>query len=118
MLFVLSLGIVRLLRQEFVPSQDMSRFGIRFQTPVGSSLDTTERVLGQIERFLQTRPEVDMYGGFVGGGGGEVNSGFVFVTMKDPADRPVDPKRGPAAVPAGVHGRRARRPATSPARAS
>jgi HAE1 family hydrophobic/amphiphilic exporter-1 len=94
-LFVLSLGIVKLLRQEFIPSQDMSRFGIRFQTPVGSSLDTSERILSQIEAFLRTRPEVDMYGGFVGGfGGGEVNSGFVFVTLKDPADRPVDPKLG------------------------
>ncbi len=95
LLFVLSLGIVGLLRQEFIPSQDMSRFGIRFQTPVGSSLDTSERILSQIERFLQSRPEVDMFGGFVGGfGGGEVNSGFLFVTMKDPADRPVDPKTG------------------------
>ena len=95
LLFVLSLGIVGLLRQEFIPSQDMSRFGIRFQTPVGSNLDATERILSQIERFLQSRPEVDMFGGFVGGfGGGEVNSGFLFVTMKDPADRPVDPKTG------------------------
>jgi multidrug efflux pump subunit AcrB len=94
-LFVLSLGIVKLLRQEFIPSQDMSRFGIRFQLPVGSSLDTSERILSQIEAFLRTRPEVDMYGGFVGGfGGGEVNSGFVFVTLKDPRDRPVDPKLG------------------------
>ena len=94
-LFVLSLGIVKLLRQEFIPSQDMSRFGLRFQTPVGSSLDTSEKVLSQIERFLQTRPEVEMYGGFVGGfGGGEVNSGFVFVTLKEAADRPVDPKAG------------------------
>ena len=56
LLFVLSLGIVELLRQEFIPSQDMSRFGIRFQTPVGSSLDTSERILSQIERFLQSRP--------------------------------------------------------------
>lgn len=94
-LFVLSLFIGKLLRQEFIPSQDMGRFGIRFQTPVGSSLDTTERVLAQIERFLQGRPEVEKYGGFVGGfGGGEVNSGFVFVTMKEPRDRPVDPKAG------------------------
>jgi multidrug efflux pump subunit AcrB len=94
-LFVASLGIVKLLRQEFIPSQDMSRFGIRFQTPVGSSLETTDRVLGEIERFLQSRPEVERYGGFVGGfGGGEVNSGFVFVTMKDPPQRPVDPKAG------------------------
>lgn len=94
-LFVLSLGIVGLLRQEFVPAQDMSRFGIRFQTPVGSSLETSERVLDQIEAFLRTRPEVDMYGGFVGGfGGGEVNSGFTFVTMKEPHERPRDPKTG------------------------
>ncbi len=94
-LFVLSLGIVKLLRQEFVPSQDMSRFGVRFQTPVGSSLDTSERVLDQVESFMRSRPEVDMYGGFVGGfGGGEVNSGFVYVTMKEPRDRPPDPTTG------------------------
>jgi HAE1 family hydrophobic/amphiphilic exporter-1 len=94
-LFVLSLGIINLLRQEFIPSQDMSRFGLRFQTPVGSSLDTSERVLNQIERYLQARPDVDIYGGFLGGfGGGEVNSGFVFVTMKDQGERPVDPKTG------------------------
>jgi hydrophobe/amphiphile efflux-1 (HAE1) family protein len=94
-LFVASLGIIGLLRQEFVPAQDMSRFGIRFQTPVGSSLETSERVLDQIEAFLRTRPEVDMYGGFVGGfGGGEVNSGFTFVTLKEPHDRPRDAKTG------------------------
>jgi multidrug efflux pump len=94
-LFVLSLGIIKLLRQEFIPSQDMSRFGLRFQTPVGTSLDTTERILSQIERFLQSRPDVDIYGGFVGGfGGGEVNSGFVFVTMKEQGERPVDPETG------------------------
>ena len=94
-LFVASLGIVRLLRQEFVPVQDMSRFGIRFQTPVGSSLETSERVLDEIERFLVARPEVEKYGGFVGGfGGGEVNSGFVFVTMKERAERPVDATTG------------------------
>ena len=41
------------------PRQDMSRFGMRFQTPVGSSIETTERVLDQIEAFLRARPEVD-----------------------------------------------------------
>src|SRR5512139_3149589 len=93
-LFVLSLGIIKLLRQEFIPSQDMSRFGMRYQTPVGSSLDTSERIFYEIERFLRSRPEVEMYGGGVGGFGGEVNNGFVYVTMKDPRDRPVDPKTG------------------------
>jgi len=93
-LFVASLGIVGLLRQEFVPTQDMSRFGMRFQTPVGSSMETTERVLDQIERFLRGRPEIEKYGGFIGGFGGEVNSGFVFVTMQEKGDRPKDAKTG------------------------
>jgi HAE1 family hydrophobic/amphiphilic exporter-1 len=93
-LFVASLGILKLLRQEFIPSQDMSRFGLRYQTPVGTSLDTSERIFNEIERFLRSRPEVEMYGGGVGGFGGEVNNGFVYVTMKDQRDRPVDPKTG------------------------
>jgi len=93
--FVLSLGILRFLRSEFIPSQDMSRFLVRFQTPVGTSLDATDRVFRQIETFLDTRPEVLKYSGAVGGfGGGEVNTGIVFITMKDPGQRPVDPKRG------------------------
>jgi HAE1 family hydrophobic/amphiphilic exporter-1 len=93
--FVVSLGIVGFLRQEFIPPQDMSRFLVRFQTPVGSSLDATDRVFKQLEDYMDSRPEVLKYGGAVGGfGGGEVNTGVVFVTMKDKGDRPIDPKRG------------------------
>jgi hydrophobe/amphiphile efflux-1 (HAE1) family protein len=93
--FVLSLGIVRFLRQEFIPAQDMSRFLVRFQTPVGTSLDATDRVFRQLEAYMDSRPEVFKYGGAVGGfGGGEVNTGVVFVTMHDKRDRPIDPKRG------------------------
>ena len=58
-----------LLRQEFIPAQDMSRFGMRFQTPVGTSLDATDRFFRQIEAFLRSRPEVDLYAGIVGGFG-------------------------------------------------
>ena len=55
-LFVASLGIIGLLRQEFIPSQDMSRFTMRFQTPVGSSLDVTDRYFSQIESYLIDAP--------------------------------------------------------------
>jgi multidrug efflux pump len=93
--FVASLGIVHFLRSEFIPAQDMSRFLVRFQTPVGSSLDATDRVFKQLEAYFAERPEVLKYSGAVGGfGGGEVNTGIVFVTMKDPGERPIDPKRG------------------------
>jgi hydrophobe/amphiphile efflux-1 (HAE1) family protein len=93
--FVLSLGLVRFLRSEFVPSQDMSRVLVRFQTPVGTSLDATDRVFRQIEEFVSGRPEVLKYSGAVGGfGGGEVNTGIMFITMFDPEERPLDPKLG------------------------
>jgi HAE1 family hydrophobic/amphiphilic exporter-1 len=93
--FVLSLGIVGFLRSEFVPAQDTSMFMVRFQTPVGSSMDATDRVFRQIEDFLKSRGEIHKFVGFIGGfGGGEVNTGFMFVSMKHPRERPVDPATG------------------------
>ena len=91
--FLLSLGTIGLLRQEFIPSQDMSRFTIRFQTPVGTSLDATDRYFRQIETFLMSRPEVTLFAGSVGGGS-DVNSGQAYVNMKEPRERPVDPEKG------------------------
>lgn len=91
--FVLSLGTVRLLRQEFIPSQDMSRFTIRYQTPIGTSLDATDRYFRRIESYLISRPEVALFAGSVGGGS-DVNSGQAYVNMKEPRERPVDPKTG------------------------
>lgn len=94
-LFTLSLLIVRLLPQEFVPSQDMSRFTLRFTTPVGSSLDATDRYFTQVEKFLISRPEVTLFAGSIGGfGGSDVNTGNAWVNMKEPRDRPRDPKLG------------------------
>jgi multidrug efflux pump len=93
--FLLSLGLLGLLRMEFIPSQDTNMFMARIQTPVGTSLDATNRAFKQAEEFLSTRPEVERYFGVIGGfGGGEVNTGFVFVTLKEPGQRPRDPGRG------------------------
>ena len=92
---VSSFGIFPLLRKEFVPTQDTSLFQLRFQTPVGSSLDATDRAFTQIEQILAARPEVTRYFGIVGGfGGSEVNSGFMFVTLEEPHERPPDPASG------------------------
>ena len=91
--FPLSLGIIALLRQEFIPSQDMSRFTLRFQTPVGTSLDATDRYFRQIESYMMTRPEVTLFAGSVGGGS-DVNSGQAYVNLLEPRDRPVDPATG------------------------
>ncbi len=118
-LFVLSLGIVKLLRSEFVPAQDMSRFGIRFQTPVGSALDTTDRVFRQIEEL----PRATARGrALLRIRRRRRRRGQQRHRLRDdegPARSADRPAARPPAEPAGVHGRRApgdqRR---SPARAS
>jgi multidrug efflux pump subunit AcrB len=64
--FFASLFIVKALRWEFVPSQDTNFFLARIQTPVGSSLDATDRAFQQAEGFLRSRPEVERYFGVIG----------------------------------------------------
>jgi hydrophobe/amphiphile efflux-1 (HAE1) family protein len=89
LLFVASLGMLKIIRQEFVPPQDQSRFLVSVQTPMGSSLDFTDKVLQELEAKLKARPEVDSYFVILGGfGGGLVNQANMFVTLKEIKDRP------------------------------
>ncbi len=90
--FVGSLYLVKLVKKEFVPPQDQSMLIVRFETPVGSSLDYTYQKFNQVEKYISARQEYLGYYGLVGGfGGGDLNTGFVFITMKDPSERPIDP---------------------------
>jgi hydrophobe/amphiphile efflux-1 (HAE1) family protein len=85
--FAASMYIFKSLPSEFVPSQDQSRLMIRLQTAVGSDLSETDRVFQRAENFLMNRPETLKVFGAVGGFGGGVNSGVLFVTMKPPGER-------------------------------
>lgn len=90
--FIGSLLFLKALRKEFLPSQDQSMFMCRLQTPVGSSIVFTDERFKQAEGFVLSRPEVSGYFSAIGGfGGGEVNSGMIFVTLKEPRVRPVVP---------------------------
>ncbi|MBI2496280.1 MAG: efflux RND transporter permease subunit [Candidatus Omnitrophica bacterium] len=90
--FAASLGFVSILRKEFVPPQDQSMFLVRLQTPVGSSIELTDGKFKLAEAIAMSRPEIRRYFGAIGGfGGGEVNTGVLFVTFKPPRERPVVP---------------------------
>ncbi|MBI4063710.1 MAG: efflux RND transporter permease subunit [Elusimicrobia bacterium] len=91
--FAASLLLAGLLRKEFVPPQDQSMFMARIQTPVGSSLEFTDAKFRLAEEWLLKQPAMNRYFGAVGGfGGGEVNTGLLFVTLKSPRERPKNEK--------------------------
>jgi HAE1 family hydrophobic/amphiphilic exporter-1 len=81
--------------KEFVPAQDQGRFMMRMQTPVDSSLEYTDGKFREVEKLLIARPEIDRVYTAVGGfGGGEVNSGIMFITLKEKRARGKNPKTG------------------------
>ncbi len=88
-IFIASLALTKTLKKEFVPSQDQSRFLARMILPLGTSMEKTNEVFKKAEALLMERPELRNYYSAVGGfTGGQVNTGFLFITMKSPKDRP------------------------------
>jgi hydrophobe/amphiphile efflux-1 (HAE1) family protein len=88
-IFLLSLITIKSLRKEFLPPQDQSRFLVTIYTPMGSSLNFTDRVFKNAEKIFASRSEIEKYYVAVGGfGGGLVNQGISFVTLKNPSERP------------------------------
>jgi multidrug efflux pump subunit AcrB len=76
------------LPSEFVPSQDQSRLMLRLQTAVGSNLQETDQILKRAEKFVNEQPEVLRVFAVIGGfGGGGVNSGVMFLTLKPRDER-------------------------------
>ena len=91
---VASFGLVRFVGKEFSPVQDQSMFLIRFQTPVDASLAYTDSRARLAEEYLTARPEVRAVYAAVGGFSGstnQVNTGIMFVTLKEKGQRGVDP---------------------------
>ncbi|MFN8955459.1 MAG: efflux RND transporter permease subunit, partial [Burkholderiales bacterium] len=52
-IFVASVFMVRLLGTEFVPKADFSETSVKFETPVGTSLEATEAKTRQVEAILR-----------------------------------------------------------------
>jgi hydrophobe/amphiphile efflux-1 (HAE1) family protein len=90
--FAGSLYLFKSIKKEFVPAQDMGMLMARLDTKVGSSLDYTDSIFKQAEQVLAKHQEIKSYFCFVGGD--MANSGNFMLTLKDPKDRPADPKKG------------------------
>ncbi len=83
-LFVVSLLLVRGLRQEFVPAQDQDIILLSAQTNPGSSLEFTSEAAKKIEQILAKEKDIAGYSVSVGGGGGgqSVNQIFMPIALK------------------------------------
>lgn len=89
-IFIVSLLSFKALRKEFIPPQDQSRFLVTLYTKMGSSIESTDEAFRETEKYYKTRPEIkDFYIAVGGFGGGLVNQGISFVTLKDPGERPI-----------------------------
>lgn len=96
--FVLSLFTFPFLRKEMAPPQDQSMFLIQMETPIDSSIYYTSERFKVVEALVMKHPDVKRYfcviGVRMGGAEGEVNAGLLFITLKQPHERAVDPKLG------------------------
>ncbi len=111
-IFVGSLFTIPMVKKEFVPDTDMSVFIINLNLPVQYSMDKTDSIVRPCEALLHTRGEVKNVYAAVGGFGGTTpNVGNIFLTMKDPGDRPIvkpsekDPALGPWAWAINIYRR-------------
>jgi HAE1 family hydrophobic/amphiphilic exporter-1 len=87
-LFALSMLSVMWITKEFMPTQDIGVFIIRFQTPIGSSLTFTSNKAAEMEKILKANPDIRHYFVNVGGfDGGETNKGISFISLKDRGER-------------------------------
>ncbi len=104
-LFVAAFLVLKNLPGEFVPSQDQSRFLVRLQTAVGSDINETDKLLRRAEAFMDTRPEVERHFAVIGGfgGGGQVNTGVLFVTLVPPRERKLSQQEFSGVVRKGLN---------------
>ncbi|HRK62274.1 MAG TPA: efflux RND transporter permease subunit [Candidatus Omnitrophota bacterium] len=95
LIFVGSFFLLPHIRKEFVPAQDQSMMLIRVQTPIDSSMEYTSEKMKEVEKLVMDHPSTRRYYCAVGGfSGGETNAGMLFVSLKEPKDRPKDAKLG------------------------
>lgn len=81
-IFLVSLLLVKKVRQEFVPSQDQDLILVTAQTPTGSSLEFTDQIARELEAMMKNEPEVESFFVSIGGGGGASGVNSIFMPLK------------------------------------
>lgn len=77
------------LPSEMAPPQDQGIFMLSVRTPVGSSIDYTDKVVLEVERIMAGRDEIAGVYAIVGGFDGMANQANMFITMKPIEERTI-----------------------------
>jgi HAE1 family hydrophobic/amphiphilic exporter-1 len=89
--FVVSIGIAGALDSEFFPPQDNGLFFVRFATPEGTTLSTSEEFLSRNEEWILSQPELSGLFSAAGVGGrrsqGSPNEGMMFAMLTSKSER-------------------------------
>ena len=88
--FVGSLAFASLLPKEMVPHQDQGYYMLRMSTPVGSTIDYTDRVMRNVEKIIENHDEIAST--LVISGNPNVNDGMAFITLKPQNQRKLKQK--------------------------
>src|SRR4030043_1195045 len=87
-IFVGSIGLLSLLKSEFIPKSDQSGFVIRMETPTGSTLHYTGDKMKSVENLVLSLPEARSIFTTIGvGAQKEVNKGLLLVSLKERGER-------------------------------
>lgn len=88
-LFAGSMYLFKVVKREFVPAQDQNFIILSMQTRLDASLDYTIEKAKEVEKILQTIPEIQGFFISVGSGGPSSgsNQGFIPLILKDIRDR-------------------------------
>lgn len=86
----IALAASPLVAKEFARPADEGRFIIRWESPLGTSLEATDRLTRMVEEKVLSHPEISgafVATGFGGGGAPQPNVGLAFVNMQPRHER-------------------------------
>ncbi|MBU9720894.1 MULTISPECIES: efflux RND transporter permease subunit [Bacillaceae] len=96
LLLVASLGTVRFVGVEFIPSFDQGEIAASFEAPSGTSFEETRESLSKVEEFLLETGATEVVNTSIGGGGmmgmggpADTNSGDIYVRMLPSNERDI-----------------------------
>lgn len=81
--FVLAVGLIGLLGNDFMPDYDRGDFNVSFKAESGASLEATRAQAEKLEKILKANPHVDLTYTTIGTGlFGAINEGKIYVQLK------------------------------------